>query len=103
MNQEVGKCVPLICQHFQLPENELALETSDFSELEHKLAIIIGRLLNSDMDRLMAAFYKIDLDEGKFKQIISTAPPADISILLAKEVIKRELLKVETREKYKDF
>jgi hypothetical protein len=103
LDQGVGKCLTLICQHFQLHESEWAPEISDMSGLEQKLAKVIGHLLNTDMDQLMAAFYKIDLDERVFKEIITKADPKEINILLARQVIKRELLKVKTREKYKGY
>lgn len=103
MDQEAGKCLPLICQHFQLTEDEFANQISGISDLELELAKIIGHLLNTDMDRLMAVFYKIDLDERIFKKIISTAAPEEINLLLARQVIHREMQKVKTREKYKNF
>ncbi|MEP3387313.1 MAG: hypothetical protein ABJO02_03940 [Reichenbachiella sp.] len=103
MSTSISSCSALITKHFQLPEEELAAYQSSQQELEEALASIINNLLNQDMTRLMNAFYKIDLDEVKFKNILTTADPDQIAITLSREVVKRELQKVKTREKYKDF
>ena len=100
MSEDLQICSSLIKSHFQLPENELQLQEQRLDELEHKLASIINNLLSNDMTRLMNAFYKIDLDEQIFKQIITNAAPDEIGLMLSREVIKREMKKVETRKKY---
>ncbi|PIB36550.1 hypothetical protein BFP72_14645 [Reichenbachiella sp. 5M10] len=103
MEKKVRQCIPLLLAHFQLPDEELVLQEDTLDELERKLSSIIGYLLTHDLDRLMSAFYKIDLSEQVFKKIISEAPPEEINSLLAKEVIQREQQKLVTREKYRDF
>ncbi|WP_420581988.1 hypothetical protein [Reichenbachiella sp.] len=103
MSTSISSCSALITKHFQLPEEELANFQSSKQELEEALASIINNLLNQDMPRLMNAFYKIDLDEMVFKEIITKAAPDELAIVLAREVVKRELQKVETREKYRNF
>lgn len=101
MAGEIDKCIPLILNHFQLPEEELSLARPVQDDLERKLASIINVLLNQDMGRLMSALYKIDVGEQVFKEIIAQADLDEIGLQLAREVIKRELKKVETREKYR--
>ena len=59
-------------------------------------------MLNNDMERLLSIFYRIDISEVTFKAILSQASPDEIPTLLAKEVIKREMQKVETRLKYRE-
>lgn len=103
MDDTLTSCTALITKHFQLPDEELACHRSSEEALTSALAAIINNLLNQDMTRLMNAFYKIDLDEAKFKTIITTAPPDQIGISLSREVIKREMQKVKTREKYRNF
>lgn len=100
MSSDLSICSSLIKSHFQLPDDELILLEDHFDELEKRLASIINNLLNNDMVRLMNAFYKIDLDERIFKEIITKSAPDQIATELAKEVIKREMKKVETRKKY---
>lgn len=103
MSDSLTSCTDLITKHFQLPDEELASFHTTEKDLEKALASIINNLLNQDMTRLMNAFYKIDLDENKFKEIITTAAPEQISQRLAREVIKREMQKVKTREKYRNL
>jgi uncharacterized membrane protein YheB (UPF0754 family) len=91
----------LITAHFQLDDAEISNHAQSEDELEQALASIINTLLNQDLSRLMNAFYKIDLDEVIFKEIITRESPDNIGLALAKEVIKRELQKVATREKYR--
>lgn len=102
MSDSLKSCTALITKHFQLPDEELA-SSSSTEELEQALASIINNLLNQDMSRLLNAFYKIDLDEARFKQILTTAAPDQIGLILAREVIAREMQKVKTREKYRNL
>ena len=102
LRNELSHCYSLIKDHFQLPTEELVLRQNNYDELELKLAVLINNLLNSDLTRLMNAFYRIDLDEIIFKKIVADESPDQIGLSLAKEVIKRELLKVKTREKYRN-
>ncbi|WP_422361685.1 hypothetical protein [Reichenbachiella sp.] len=103
MSTSVSSCSALITKHFQLPEEELASFQSSEQALEEALTSIINNLLNQDMTRLLNAFYKIDLDEVKFKKILSTTAPDQIAATLAREVVKREMQKVKTREKYRNI
>lgn len=102
MSDQLTSCTNLINRHFQLPETELGTDISSLPELEQALAALINNLLDQDMPRLLNAFYRIDLDEKIFKKIIASESPNQIGIALAREVIKRELEKVKTREKYRD-
>lgn len=101
MSESLSSCTLLINKHFQLDEEELAGCNASIEALEQSLAVIINNLINQDLSRLLNAFYKIDMDETVFKRILSSEAPDQISLTLAKEVIKRELQKVATREKYK--
>lgn len=103
MSSSVSSCSALITKHFQLPEEELAAHQSSEQSLVEALASIINNLLNQDMTRLLNAFYKIDLDEIKFKNILANTAPDQIAVTLAREVVKREMQKVKTREKYRNL
>lgn len=102
MSVSLSSCTSLIVKHFQLPEEELDHCKSSESELEQTLASIINNLLNRDITRLMNAFYKIDLDETIFMRIVTSVDSDKIGLTLAREVIKREMQKVKTREKYRN-
>jgi len=103
MSESLTPCISLITKHFQLSTEELEPYQSSEQELEQALASIINNLLNQDMTRLMNAFYKIDLDETVFKKILSTEAPDQLALSLSREVIKREMQKVITREKYRNY
>jgi len=103
MSKEIIVAVSLIQNHFSIDESELNLQDFSNAELEIKLSKIISSLLNQDMERLLHAFYRIDLNEKLFKKILTEEAPDKISLKLAQEVIKRELEKVKTREKYRSI
>jgi hypothetical protein len=103
MSKEINAAVSLIQNHFSINESELILQDFTAAELEIKLSKILSSLLNQDMERLLHAFYRIDLDEQLFKKILTEEAPDNISLKLAQEVIKRELEKVKTREKYRSL
>jgi len=102
LNTALVSCKSLIRGHFELPEDELSVQCNSEEELTKALASIINTLLNQDMQRLLNAFYKIDLDESIFKEILSKLPPDRIALTLAKEVIKREMQKIVFRKKYRE-
>lgn len=97
----LASCSDLITTHFQLDKVELVHSQQSKEALTQALAQIINTLLNQDLGRLMNIFYRMDLSESVFKQIITEASPDEVGVLLAKAVIKRELQKVKTREQYK--
>lgn len=99
--EEVSQSIQLICNHFSITGSELALEENTFDALEKKLTSIVSYLLDKDMNRLLNSLYRIDLDESVFKKILTEEPPENLSRRIAVEIIKRELQKVKTREKYK--
>lgn len=101
MSKEIISAVSLIQIHFSIDKSELILQDFTATELEIKLSKIISSLLNQDMERLLHAFYRIDLNEELFKKILTEEAPDKISLKLAQEVIRRELEKVKTREKYR--
>lgn len=101
MSDQLSSCKALIISHFQLPESELQKDYSSYEELETALAKLIDNLLSQDMPRLLNALYRIDLSEEKFKGIIASENPEEIGLSLAREIIKREIEKVKTREKYR--
>lgn len=69
-------------------------------EFHEKLKYIISHLLNTDMNRLLNFFYRVDLEETKLKKVLTMTPPDDLSRLLTEMVIERLKLKAEIRKKY---
>lgn len=90
----------MIRTHFQLADQELN-QVQNLEGLERELTHIISYLLDKDFNRLLNAFYKIDISEQKFKEILASVSSDKLANKLAKEVIQREMQKVETRQRYK--
>jgi len=101
--EEVLESLTLIGNHFSIPNNELILSENTYESLEKRISSIVGHLLDKDMNRLLNSLYRIDVDEMKFKKILTEEPPENLSRRIAQEIIRRELQKVKTREKYKNF
>lgn len=99
-NQQVEQSIKLISSHFSIPDEELALQDNTFLLLEKRLTSIVGYLLDKDMNRLLNSLYRIDLNESLFKKILTEEPPENLSRRIAREIINRELQKVQTRAKY---
>ena len=101
--EEVLESLVLIGNHFSIPDNELLLSENTYESLEKRISSIVGHLLDRDMNRLLNSLYRIDVDELKFKKILTEESPENLSKKIAQEIIKRELQKVKTRERYRNF
>lgn len=96
---EIG--VSLIIKDFNLEEKALPSNISSIDELVAKLSIIIEYMLDKDFERLLLAFYRIDLSENDVNKILHEEKPGKIAHSLAVKVVERELLKAEFRLNYK--
>ena len=76
---------------------------ADLEAVKSYLTKVISYLLDKDMNRLLNIFYRIDLREDKVRTILTQAPVETIAAQLAELVIEREMEKVRTRLKYKNF
>ncbi|MFT7031554.1 MAG: hypothetical protein ACI9DJ_003397 [Algoriphagus sp.] len=101
--EEVSESLSLISNHFSIPNDELSLLENTYELLENRLTSIVSHLLDKDMNRLLNSLYRIDFEELKFKKILLEEAPENLSRRIAQEIIMRELQKVKTREKYKNF
>jgi len=102
-SNELSETKILLKNHFIEEIDDQLSDVFNFEGLVEKMSRVIDYYLNYKFDRLIQIFYKIDLDEGLFKHIISTAGPGEISSELAKAVIDREIKKVYYRMKYKNL
>lgn len=71
----------------------------DFEEFISELAKAIQYLIDTDFEKLMQIFYRIDVDENKVRQAFSLEK--EVARELAILVIEREKQKVITRAKYR--
>lgn len=83
-----------------LIDDELPEAVASLEELKKQLIPVINHLLDRDLNRLLIALYRIDINEGKIKKILSTESPEDMASKIADLIIKREMQKVSTRRKY---
>ncbi len=92
----------IIRKDFQLEDSELQLASTDLNKetLKLKLEPIIAYLLEKDYQRLLNILYRIDVDETKFKAIITAESIDKIPSLITDLVIDRELKKAAFRLKY---
>lgn len=99
----------IVKQSYQLIHKDLGLEEewecedseNTFSRLEDFLTYQIKNLLDHDFNRLLNAFYRIDIPEKKVKEILTSSEPELVARDLAVLIIEREKQKVLTRLKYR--
>lgn len=76
---------------------EITLDTIKIALTER-----IRYLLDHNMEHLVSLIYRIDLNQQKVDAIFSTGSKDDIAAELSEAIIERQLLKVRTRNFYKN-
>lgn len=82
----------------------LTFDLDEVESLEAVRAALVNRiiqLLTSNPERLMAALYRIDVQEQRVNEIFTTAIPPDVPDLLADLIIERQLQKARTRREHR--
>ena len=97
--ESLNEVTHLICSDFKI--EEISWDNPDFQALKKNVEKIVRNMLNTQFEVLLQIFYRIDVDENKVKQILSTHNPDDICSDLAELIIERELIKVASRRKYR--
>ena len=59
-------------------------------------------LLDNDMQFLLNALYRIDVDELKFREALELGEPGSIAKKISILILDRVILKVQTRLKYQE-
>lgn len=75
--------------------------TATIEELEEYLTAEIVYMLQYELEKLLSLLYRIDVKEQKVKAAFAQNDSKKIAPLLAKEIIIRELQKIETRKQFK--
>lgn len=101
MEESVIKELELCLQKDFEIEGNTSMQQKNFDELKRILVLHIQQLLNTDLNKLLNIFYRIDLNEKKVKEILVLSKPGDVASDLAELIIERELIKVKTRLAYK--
>jgi hypothetical protein len=89
----------------KLVAKDLLLEADDrifhsLEQLQSWLSEQIAHMMELEFERLLSTLYRIDVDEQRAKLAIAGDHP---SWELAGLIIERELKKVETRKRYRNF
>lgn len=81
---------------------ELApIEEISLAEIRQNVTNVIRELLDKNMEKLMSILYRIDVNQSRTDEIMSSSNKDDVASQLAEEIIMRQLQKIETRNKYK--
>lgn len=83
--------------NFDLKEAEKALDSNSafFDYLKSQLALRIKFLINTDMDKLLQALYRIDVNDRETDRAFSLGEVQAVSEKLAELVIRRQLQKLD--------
>ena len=92
----------LIIGDFHLEEKQDTLVSRDMQEFREKLRILIKYMLDREFEKLLNAMYRLDINEEKFKMVLSNQESQDVALDIADLVIEREMQKVITRRKYRE-
>ncbi|MEP7229469.1 MAG: hypothetical protein ABI691_04410 [Ginsengibacter sp.] len=82
---------------FSLAEN---IDQTNIKEVKEKLVRLINELINSDFPSLVQLLYRIDVNENKLKQNLKHHEGSDSTSLIAEMIIKRQLQKMATMNKF---
>lgn len=87
---------------FDLSEfnNHLDSESAYLKYLQEQLALRIKFLIRTDLDKLLQALYRIDVDDSLSDQAFDLGEINQVSSKLAELIILRQLKKLEYRTKY---
>ncbi len=87
----------LIMDQFELEQ----IDPTDDEALLETLADRIASLLLSDMESFMSLMYRMDVSEKKVAAALSPDHDDPPNLTLAKLIIERQLLRMETKKKYR--
>jgi hypothetical protein len=73
------------------------------NELAGLLANRINELIRSDMNVLITALYRIDVDEKKIREMLIKNKETDAALVIAHLVIERQKQKIKTRSMFKPW
>jgi hypothetical protein len=96
LNEQI---VPMIEKHLGIELQNP--ETITPEKLEQMLTEQIVFMLRYEMEKLLQALYRIDVNEQKVKAVFAQNDAKKIAPELARLIIERELQKAESRKNYK--
>lgn len=84
-------------------EGELDSESAYFKFLKQKLSARIKFFINTDLEKLLQALYRIDIDERLTDQAFNLGEISRVSDKLAELIILRQLKKLQYSREFKGF
>lgn len=79
---------------------EMDSESAYFKFLQQKLAARIKFFINTNMDKLLQALYRIDISEEDSEAAFNLGEIQQVSLKLAELIIVRQLQKLDYSKKY---
>jgi hypothetical protein len=73
----------------------------DRNMIREKLAVMIAHLMETNLEKLCQAMYRLDVSEARFDRVMNEKPVEEIPYAIADLIIEREMQKVKTRMMYK--
>lgn len=83
-----------------LSENQLDSESEYFKYIQKKLAHRIEHFISTDLDKLLQALYRIDVDQRLTDQAFELGELQKISLKIAELIINRQLQKIQYAKKF---
>ena len=71
-----------------------------FELLKEKLSQHINYLIQSDFQKLVAALYRVDVNEKKLKRLLKEHPDSEAGKIIADLIIERQLQKIKSRQQF---
>jgi hypothetical protein len=82
-------------QTFHLPG-----KINSIPEAENFLAEEINELIKNNFSHLVQILYRIDVNETRLKQVLSSNPNEDAGKIIAALLIERQLQKIKSRQQF---
>ncbi len=90
----------LILKYLEL--DTVAKSNDTYDIILKRLQPQVQYLLDNDMQLLLNALYRIDVDELKFREALELGEPGSIAKKISILILDRVILKVQTRLKYQE-
>jgi hypothetical protein len=84
-------------QDFELPVIKDELNEEKLITL---LTPVVSKMLDREFEKLLNICYRIDLGENRLKSILHESKPENMAMELATALVKRQIQKIEIRQKY---
>lgn len=95
--EEIGIVSELLKKDLELQP----VSSPTWEELKAELKKYINYLLNKDFERLLQGLYRIDVNEGRVKEILNVESPETIADKLTDLILDRQRQKAISRMQYR--